>query len=536
MRFPHSTDDDPHHDAAGMDDAELLRQFASGQGGEEGAEAFAVLARRHMGLVLDIALRVTGSRPLAEEIVQTVFVQLARKAARVAGARVVTAWLHRTALLESRAVLRSESRRRKHTAEAAEAMAAESSFHSPQAAAPDPRMTELLRSLDEALESLPDTEREVLLSHYYGRQSYQEAGQRLGTSEAGARQLAARARKRLAAWFRRRHGAEISLSGVSTLLAGHFPFHGAATTGGGVGTGTAGLAASASASASGSSATATAAAVSPASSHALLAESATRAALSAAARSGGGMLSGFLPCLPFMKLPAALCLIAGFLISFLPGSGMGKEDTAAKATAVKPARPQLPLPSRRSPPGAGAAAAAGKAKLAEGFDPAQFERELGAVVELSRKRYLGFGMWSNNNFAAARAFDLSYGRQMQLARLVMYQPVSQMPALLEVCRRADPEAKGTMVLEAVFARWAEADPDAAGAAMAGLNQETRDCALNGICGTLIRRDVAAAARFASLQTQHPDLAQRLNASLAGDGQRALFRAQLEAARAENSSH
>lgn len=74
-------------DTESMDDAELLRRFAA----EHSEASFARLARRHTGLVFDIALRVTGSRPLAEEIVQNVFLGLARKASRVAKTRVVAA-------------------------------------------------------------------------------------------------------------------------------------------------------------------------------------------------------------------------------------------------------------------------------------------------------------------------------------------------------------------------------------------------------------------------------------------------------------
>ncbi|MES2709433.1 MAG: sigma-70 family RNA polymerase sigma factor [Verrucomicrobiota bacterium] len=432
-----------------MDDAELLRRFAA----ERSEASFAVLARRHTGLVLDIALRVTGSRPLAEEIVQNVFIGLARKASRVARTRVVIAWLHRAAVLESRAALRAESRRRKHLAEAA------LMIPEPSPPAPDPRMTELLQSLDEALDSLPLAEREILLRHYYDRQSYQEAGGRLGTSEAGARQLAARARKRLAAWFGKR-GRDVSVSGIGILLAGHFP------------------AASTSASA--------------AAAQAALAASVTRAALSAAAPLPATILSGFLQCLSAMKLPAALCLLAGFLMTFLPGVGMERRDAASTPDSVRQVVRPSPIPTGRSKPGSGAITAG----LTEGFDLAQFEKEMAAVVELSRERRLGFNARAASSVGITRAFDLSYGRQMQLARLVMNQPVSQMPALLAACRRSDPEAKGSVVLEAVFARWAEADPAAARAAMAGLSREAQNCALHGICGTLISRDVAAAAREA----------------------------------------
>ncbi|RYD24957.1 MAG: sigma-70 family RNA polymerase sigma factor, partial [Verrucomicrobiaceae bacterium] len=273
-------------DPDSMDDAELLRRFAA----ERSEASFAVLARRHTGLVLDTALRITGSRPLAEDIMQTVFLQLARKAVGVAGSRTVAAWLHRAAVLESRAVLRAESRRRRHTTEAA-AMAAESLLTSP---APDPRMMELLRSLDEALGSLPAMEREVLLRHYYERQPYHEACQWLGTSEAGARQLAARARRRLATWFRRRHGMEISSPGISTLLAGHFPPGSSLSNG-------------------------------------LLAEVAARAAVMPAAPPAvfdPGKVFYFLSA---MKIQAALCLLFGFLLTL--SLDIGRERVAQTAAA-----------------------------------------------------------------------------------------------------------------------------------------------------------------------------------------------------------
>ena len=57
-------------------DAELLREFC-----DRGSEAaFKSLVEAHLGLVVGAALRRTGNRALAEEISQTVFAILARKA------------------------------------------------------------------------------------------------------------------------------------------------------------------------------------------------------------------------------------------------------------------------------------------------------------------------------------------------------------------------------------------------------------------------------------------------------------------------
>ena len=103
---------------------------------------------------------------------------------------------------------------------------------------------------------------------------------------------------------------------------------------------------------------------------------------------------------------------------------------------------------------------------------------------------------TENAMGTTPAFDLSYGTQLQLARLVMYQPVSQMPALLEACRRGDPEAKGQFVLQALFARWAEGDPKGARTHVEGLPGKAQEHAIQGMCSTLLNLDVEATARMA----------------------------------------
>ena len=72
-------------------DAELLRRYADG--GSEAA--FAELVRRHLNLVYFAALRqVGGDAHRAEEVAQSVFTDLARKARTLTAHATLTGWLH----------------------------------------------------------------------------------------------------------------------------------------------------------------------------------------------------------------------------------------------------------------------------------------------------------------------------------------------------------------------------------------------------------------------------------------------------------
>src|SRR6187431_52350 len=86
-------------------DRELLRRFADD--GEEAA--FSRLVDRHAAMVRGVALRCTGDAALSDEVTQSVFFLLARRAAAVPEDH-LAGWLHRTAFLTARNARRNSLR------------------------------------------------------------------------------------------------------------------------------------------------------------------------------------------------------------------------------------------------------------------------------------------------------------------------------------------------------------------------------------------------------------------------------------------
>ena len=98
-----------------MNDSELLRRYA-----ENGCEAaFTDLVKRHLDLVYSAAMRqVGGDTHLAQDVAQTVFLDLARKAASITPRSVLTGWLYTSTRYAATKVVRGEQRRRAREQEA----------------------------------------------------------------------------------------------------------------------------------------------------------------------------------------------------------------------------------------------------------------------------------------------------------------------------------------------------------------------------------------------------------------------------------
>lgn len=172
-------------------DRDLLRDFA-----ERGSElAFASLVGRHVSLVFATALRRLDDPDVAQEVTQSVFIALARKAPWLRGKMALAGWLHKTTLLESRQWWRRQlaRRRRERTAvELGTTMKDEDSL-----------LRALSPVLDEGLMRLREPERQALLLHYFEDRSYREIGPLLGVGEDAVRKRVAKALEQLTLFFRR---------------------------------------------------------------------------------------------------------------------------------------------------------------------------------------------------------------------------------------------------------------------------------------------------------------------------------------------
>src|ERR1041385_2037541 len=112
-----------------IDDLELLRAYGTNSSDED----FRTLLERHINLVYSAALRQVRNPQLAEEVTQTVFIVLARKANSLRPGTLLVGWLFRTTRFVAARAMRDEQRRQRREQEAAqmqsyEASATESSW------------------------------------------------------------------------------------------------------------------------------------------------------------------------------------------------------------------------------------------------------------------------------------------------------------------------------------------------------------------------------------------------------------------------
>jgi RNA polymerase sigma factor (sigma-70 family) len=185
------------------DDQSLLRQFAE----EHSQEAFTTLVHRHLNLVYSTALRIVRSRPLAEEAAQSVFTDLARAANKLRPDTVLSAWLYRVACRTAVDVVRRESRRQHREQQAVEMAAMNSSDWS-----------QIEPLLDEAMQTLDETDRTAVLLRYFENQSLREIGEKLGVSDDATQKRVTRAVDRLREAFAKR-GVAVGASALVAALS-----------------------------------------------------------------------------------------------------------------------------------------------------------------------------------------------------------------------------------------------------------------------------------------------------------------------------
>jgi RNA polymerase sigma factor (sigma-70 family) len=183
-----------------LTDIELLRRYTA-----EGSEAaFRELVTRHLHLVYSSALRfVGGDEHRARDVAQTVFTDLARKAARLCDQPLkgpggenpvgfsVSGWLYTSARFAAAKSIRAEQTRRKYE-QAAHAMNDILNGNSPE-----PDWSKLRYALDDAMSGLSSEDREAVLLRFFEQRSLAETGRALGCQEDAARKRVNRALEKL---------------------------------------------------------------------------------------------------------------------------------------------------------------------------------------------------------------------------------------------------------------------------------------------------------------------------------------------------
>jgi RNA polymerase sigma factor (sigma-70 family) len=180
--------------ASSTPDAECLRRFV----GNADERAFADLVERHVQLVHGAAMRILGNSDAAQEVAQSVFILLARRAWRLTGHPALAGWLYRSAVLHAREYRRTQARRRQRELHAVTIGSTMNHAESSSI------LAELEPELDEAMLELSAQDREILVLRYFSGKSLREVGQTLGIREDAAQKRVSKALDALTRCFQRR--------------------------------------------------------------------------------------------------------------------------------------------------------------------------------------------------------------------------------------------------------------------------------------------------------------------------------------------
>src|SRR5207302_10640116 len=129
---------------------------------------------------------------------------------------VLTAWLYQVTRRTAVDVIRRESRRQLREQIATEMNAM--NLQADSGTGFQPVWADIEPLLDEAMESLDETDRTAVLLRYFENKSLREVGQTLGTSEDAAQKRVSRAVERLREFFSKR-GVPVGASGLVVVLS-----------------------------------------------------------------------------------------------------------------------------------------------------------------------------------------------------------------------------------------------------------------------------------------------------------------------------
>lgn len=186
----------------------LLMEYANG--GSE--RAFRDLVASYVSFVFSTALRIVGGdRPLAEDVTQAVFTDLARKASSLPKDVRLGGWLHRHTCFIARKTLRRERRRIAREKRAVEMHGIEDYTEA--------NLAQLALVLDEVINDLAEADRNAIVLRFFEEQDFRSIGETLGSSEDAARMRVSRAVEKMGVLLKRR-GIVLTAAGIGFVLSG----------------------------------------------------------------------------------------------------------------------------------------------------------------------------------------------------------------------------------------------------------------------------------------------------------------------------
>jgi len=192
-------------------DSDLLKAFVD----DCDDRAFESLVTRYRGLAYTVSRRyLRGGSDMVEDAVQAVFILLSRKAESLVGRRDISGWIHHTSVNVSRALLRSELRRRQRHERAAieeEQKAVYGEVAGGNTAEID------MQQVHQAIAALPSELSCVVVAHYFRNQSCAAIAAGSGCSQNAVRMRLFRARRKLKKKLEKK-GTALSLAVLTALL------------------------------------------------------------------------------------------------------------------------------------------------------------------------------------------------------------------------------------------------------------------------------------------------------------------------------
>jgi RNA polymerase sigma factor (sigma-70 family) len=187
------------------DGQQLLAEYA-----KNGSEAaFRELVTLYTNLVYSAALRlVDGNTHLAQDVAQTVFIDLARMARGLSSEVMLGGWLHRHTCFVASKAMRSERRRLARERKAFEM----TPNHS------DTGLSEVVPIIDDAINQLGEQDRAAILLRFFEQYDFRSVGLVLGSTEDTAQKRVSRALDKLHFLLKQR-GVTLSAAALGTALA-----------------------------------------------------------------------------------------------------------------------------------------------------------------------------------------------------------------------------------------------------------------------------------------------------------------------------